>query len=140
MATLSKHGNHKQIDYLTHKIALCEDGNILKNRGFGWKLHAKLKPGINYLEAYENRLRKIERTSETLPVFTAYKRELMKWKLSDRVKILMAFQLLGDDLDGIWSELNDLDRVDIDLDEIREIFHLRNAAMKEKQAMERGEA
>jgi len=134
MATLSKHGNHKQVEYITYKVALCQDGSYLRNYGHGWKLHTKLKPGVDYLTAYANRIKKIEETQETRPIFAAYKRAMLRWKLLDRVRISYTFDLLGDDLDGIWSELADgYDRVDIDLEEIREIHNLRRAAAKEKE-------
>ena len=137
MATLSKHGDHRQIEYIDHKIALCQDGNVLKNSGDGWKIHAKLKAGINYLTAYENRLEKIREFAAKRPVAAAYKKHMLQWKLSDRRFIFMAFGLLGDDLDGIVSELTERwPRIEIDLEEVREIHHLRQAARKEKERLE----
>lgn len=36
MATLSKHGEIGQIEYLSYRAAYCQDGQILRNQGDGW--------------------------------------------------------------------------------------------------------
>jgi hypothetical protein len=55
MAKLSAHGKEiGRINYTTYSKAYMQDGTILKNSGFGWKVFGKCK--INPQEVYEKAL------------------------------------------------------------------------------------
>lgn len=136
MAKLSAHGTNLQIEYLDCKIAICSDGNILRNSGPGWKLWRKLKPGVNYREAYERRMEKLQRLLYERPVHAALRKYMLEWKLEDRQRILLYFDLLSDDIDGIYSELTDgYPKVHIDLDELQEIRSLIHATRHETERL-----
>lgn len=135
MATLYKHGISRQFEYINQKIAVCQDGKILRNQGDGWKLSGKIKPGVTYDDACRAREARIAEVHAAQPCFAAYKKTMLEWKLADRRMILLSFEMLGDDLDGIWSELNDHARIQIDLEEIREIHQARKVASLEKQRL-----
>lgn len=134
MAKLSSHGQHRQIEYIGSKVAVCSDGNVLINRGAGWKLHAKLKTGVDWLMAYQRRKDTLEEFQRQNPCYARFMDLMLAWKLADRVRMKVVFDLLGDDTDGIWSELNDSIRnVGISLDEIGEIHHAAKAMARETQ-------
>ena len=48
MATLKKHG-HELFRWVsaTKETAYMSSGTVLQNRGFGWKVYGKAKPGTN---------------------------------------------------------------------------------------------
>lgn len=139
MAKLSAHGREiGRIEFAHSRKAYFEDGKILEDRGHGWKLKAKVKPGITPLEAftrardaYAERLRQ----RPALAAYTDYVHSLAP--LSRRWKLVLALQMMPSDPDGIWSDCCDgFDAIDCDLDDIVKLCRLHETAMHEQRALE----
>mgnify|MGYP003325815722 CR=1 FL=1 len=135
MAKLSAHGS--EIGRITYKAsvkAYFADGKVLKNAGFGWKLHAKVKDGISPRKAFENAKARRAEFLSNKPAYRAYLAELhamagvcKRWKLDS------AIQLMHDDPDGVWSEVCDGygDNISADIDEVVNICKLYKLAIAE---------
>ena len=135
MAKLAAHGKEiGRVDYTDHSIAVFEDGHILKNGGFGWKLWRKLKVPT---EAASFLARRIERQREVLaarPALRAYRAELHQMAgLCKRWKLRAALELMPDDPDGVWSEACDGygDNVSADVSEVANLCRLYKDAIRE---------
>lgn len=132
MAVLSKHGHEvERFEKLKKRISIRSTGEVLVDRGNGWKM-AKLKPGAT-VEGYAARLRKlISDLPQTRPAFWAYRQAVMAEfpSFTARVRFLTLQSLLGDDIDGLWSELEDAG-MGVDLDTLEEISRLRLAVKDE---------
>lgn len=139
MATLSKHGEQLLVvERLTTKLAYMSNGNILINRGDGWKLWRKVKPGINPVE-YANK-RKVDYSQflAERPDYSEYRRLLHQHSFCKRGLIQCALEMLGNDIDGLWSELNDHADVGIDVEECAELARAFESCQRETK--ERREA
>ena len=138
MAKLSVHGQEiGRITTLTGIKAYFEDGKILKNIGFGWKLHAKVKEGISPFTAYENALNRQIENLKSKPALAEYKKALHALAgINKRWKLHQTITLMPDDCDGVWSESCDgySDNVHADLDEIAKLCQLYLAALEEGKA------
>jgi hypothetical protein len=134
MATLSKNGSEvERFELLKKTYSVRSNGHVMKNEGFGWK-RAKLRPGAN-AETFSLYYRNLEEKNQRdRPCFIAY-REAVKseFPLSVRWQYLSAVSLLGDDIDGIWSELNDHARCPVDLETLEHLMRLRQAVTIENQ-------
>jgi hypothetical protein len=138
MAKLSAHGRTEigTLYSLRSAKRYMSDGTVLKNHGFGWKVHGKLKPGIAPIEAFESAKRKQSETLLARPMFAAYRAELHAMTgMCNRWKLHAAVELMPDDCDGVWSEACDGygDNVHADVDEIRKLCQLYKSALKESQ-------
>ena len=136
MAKLSAHGKEiGRVTFTTFAKAYMADGAILKNSGDGWKRYAKVKDGITPQQAYERQLRAQEEFLAARPCMAAYRKELHAMAgLGKAWKLHTAIQLLGDDVDGIWSEACDGygDNVHADVDDVANLARLYSAAMEEQ--------
>tara|TARA_R110000868_G_C10914634_1_gene765222 strand:+ start:1426 stop:1863 length:438 start_codon:yes stop_codon:yes gene_type:complete len=143
MAKLSAHGKEiGRVNYSTFSKAYMEDGKVLKNAGFGWKIAGTLKDGISPVQGFENAKRNWEEKLAARPEFAIYVRELHSLTgLCNRWKLVQAIQLLGDDVDGIWSECCDGygDNISADVDEVANLVRLYGAAMLELKALKESE-
>lgn len=135
MAVLKKHGYEThRFEQLKKRISIRSTGEILVDHGGGWKM-ATLKPGAT-LEGYVARLeRVIAELPRTRPAFWAYRQAVMSEfpGFENRVRFLTLMSLLGDDLDGLWSELDDAG-MGVDLETLQEIASLRLAVKEEISA------
>lgn len=139
MAKLVAHGKEiGRIKYTTKVDAYFEDGKVLRNAGFGWKLKYRVKPGYSIDEAYRNQLQRQQEFAAKHPALMAYRKELhaiagigKAWKLH------AAIQIMPDDPDGVWSETCDGygDNVSADIDEVSELCRLYGAAVLESKAL-----
>lgn len=131
MATLSKNGFEiARYDQLRISYSIRSNGKILKNEGFGWKL-VKLKEGIS-AAAFHERLERIE--IKLSPIFLKYRKAVQsEFPLSVRWQYLTLRDLLGSDIDGIWSDLDDRG-IHTDIETLRELHHLYEAVKLSKQA------
>lgn len=124
MAKLSAHGKEVgRIQYVAHDVAVMSDGYVLKNFGSGWKIHGKLKAGITPENAYQSRLSKLQNQPDEYHIFKEKLFSLTR-SLEKRAQIMVTLQLLGNDADGVWSELTDSylgPRIDADIGEIVEL-------------------
>ncbi len=107
-----------KVDLLTSQLAYRTDGNVLKNSGFGWKQHAKVKKGVDPAKAFENQKRKIETMMAELPGYAAYRKELHGFPRNRRAYVHNAVTIMPGDPDGVWSDLNELMGIDVDLSEV----------------------
>jgi hypothetical protein len=142
MAKLSAHGEEiGRINYTTYAKAYMADGKILKNYGQGWKLYGKCK--VSPQEAYAVAKAKQDAVFSVRPCLAAYRKELHSLAgMSKAWKLHAAVELLGDDVDGIWSEACDGygDNVHADVDEVGELVRLYNLACAESADMRQAEA
>ena len=135
MATLQKNGREiARFEQLKQTYSVRESGAVLVNAGHGWK-RATLKPGVTakqFIETMESAEanRKINR-----PAFCAYRKAILgEFPLSMRWKFFALIDIMPDDLDGVWAELND-DGHMIDIDTLAEIRDLKAASAAEYGAL-----
>ena len=136
MATLSKHGMEVgRIELLTSRLSFCEDGKILRNQGQGWKLYKKMKAGFSIQDAFLKHKAHQDKILAERPCYAHYKKLFCQlFSFSDRYFINEAIALLGDDVDGLWSELSDRN-IHVDVEELCELNNLWKAAAIEKSAL-----
>ena len=134
MAKLSAHGAEiGRLEFSDHRKAYMADGKILKDRGHGWKLWGKLKPGVAAQAAFENAKRKQAEKLAARPMLAAYVDHLRSLApLSRRWKLVLSLSMMPDDPDGIWSGCCDgYDAIEADLDDIVKLCNLRRSAIAE---------
>ena len=131
MATLKKHGEIGQLEYLTYKLAYCEDGKILRNCGNGWKLYKKLiDPAINMTDYYQERLAKRNDKIANNPFYADFKKLFHDTvPFTDRSRVMSAIELLSD---GAWSEVN-LFRDEYSFDDMQTLCKAYNLLMAEQK-------
>ena len=136
MATLSKHGANKQIEYVGYKKAYCQDGTTLINKGNGWKVKGKLKAGIDYTQAYENAVTRQGEKFRNFPLYAKFFKLIkdMAPSINKRSYLVMGLEMLGNDPDGLWSEFDDRydTRGEYTIDDICELCKAYEAAMCEQ--------
>ena len=137
MATLSKHGEELgRIELLTSKIAYFSDGKILRNNGNGWKLYRKVKPGVDPMEAFQARVAAQAQFLDVRPCFVEFKRLFHSmFSFSHRYMAKTGLEMLGNDADGLWSELNDMAHIDCDISELVELCRLYEASCEEAKEL-----
>jgi hypothetical protein len=140
MAKISAHGTEIGTLYgLSNAKRYMSDGHVLKNNGFGWKLHSKVKPGISPQAAFANAKDRLETRLAEKPALAAYRHELHSMcGLSKRWKLHAAVSMMPDDCDGVWSEACDGygDNISADVDEVGNLCRLYKAALAECSEME----
>ena len=129
MATLSKQGTEiVRFDQLKASYSIRSNGKVLKNEGFGWKFCA-LKPG----KTSQDLRTSLETREATLsPEYRAYRKAVQaEFPLSERWQYLTLRDLLGSDLDGIYTDLQDR-RIYTDLDTLQELRELQLASLNSR--------
>ena len=121
MATLSKQGTETlRFETLKTTYSFRTNGNVLKQDGFGWKL-VSFKEGHNS-ETFLALLNANE--AKLSPAFKTYRAAVQReFPISTRWKYISLRDLLFDDIDGIWSGLND-DGIHVDIETLRELHDL----------------
>jgi hypothetical protein len=129
MATLSKNGTEiVRFDRLKASYSIRSNGKVLKNEGFGWKLCA-LKPGKT---SQDLRTSLENREASLSPEYRAYRKAVQaEFPLSERWQYLTLRDLLGSDLDGIYTDLQDR-RIYTDLDTLQELRELQLASLNSR--------
>jgi hypothetical protein len=139
MAKLSVHGQEiGRITALTSVKAYFSDGKILKNIGFGWKLHAKVKQGIDPVFAYEKAVIRQNDFFKEKPALKEYKKALHTLAgMNKRWKLHQTITLMYDDADGVWAECCNgySENVHADIDEISELCNLYVTALNEMKEL-----
>lgn len=139
MARLCKHGSEIGTVYLTTAARrYMSDGVVLKNQGFGWKIHGKVKAGLSPQDAFNQAFARQESFLRDRPAVAAYRHELHAMTgLCNRWKLHAAIQLMPDDPDGAWSEACDGygDNVSADVDDVAKLCQLYKAAIAESREM-----
>ncbi len=136
MAKLSAHGIEiGRIEYINRTIAYFADGQTLKNEGFGWKKYGKIKTGITPQDAFNINLEKREKIRQENAAFRHYQDLMLDIPLSIRWQVLTAFEMMGDDIDGIFSTLDDRHetRGRFSYEDLKELADARTEAVLERK-------
>lgn len=119
----------ERIELLKATYSLRADGAIFRDRGDGWKrvvLLSTVSPQAYWL--------KIKSNDATLSrEFRAYRTAVIDAiPLSDRLEYFTLVDLLGDDVDGIWSHMDDIGkRIEIEtLVKLNDLDDARSAIAK----------
>jgi hypothetical protein len=136
MATLSKHGSEiARIEKLTKKVAYMADGTILQNSGDGWKLRGKVKPGIDPLEHAQRCVSNYDKLLMDCPALADFRKAFhAEIAPSHRYMVSEVLSALANDPDGVWSEMNDVLLIPIDIDECVNLCRLYEEAGAESKA------
>ena len=130
MACLSKNGTElARFNQLKASYSIRSNGKVLKNDGFGWKV-IRLKEGIT-VESVRARFEAIEsKLSQPYRIYRAAVQS--EFPLPVRWQYLTLRDLLGDDIDGIYSDLQDR-QIYTDLDTLQELHDMHRATVDAKQ-------
>ncbi len=130
MATLYKNGTELvRFDQLHASYSIRSTGKVLKNEGFGWKI-CPLKPGKT---AQDLRNSLENRELILTPEYRAYRKAVQaEFPLPVRWQYLTLRDLLGSDIDGIYSDLADR-QVFTDLDTLQELHDMQQASIAAKR-------
>ena len=136
MAKVSAHGHEVgTVHFLTYAKRYMSDGVVLKNIGFGWKIHGKVKPGVTPEQAFSKAADRVRAYRAERPAYSAYRAALHNLAgLSKRWKLHACVELMPDDADGVWSEACDGygDNVHADIDEVSKLCELYKASLREQ--------
>lgn len=116
MAKLSAHGRElDRREYCDCRIAVMSDGNVMRNFGQGWKLYKKVKPGVDIAQYAKDLRAKYDARPE---VFHSYIKALIDCTdLEHRARLHMAIDLMPEDPDGVWSEM-DMGYHSVDIEDV----------------------
>jgi len=142
MAKLSAHGAEVgRINFTTYAKAYMADGAILKNYGQGWKLYGKCK--VSPEQAFSVAKEKHDSFMRERPALAEYRKELHALAgMGKAWKLHAALELLGDDVDGVWSEACDGygDNVHADISEVEHLARLYRVACAESADLKQAAA
>ena len=119
MACLSKNGSEVfRVEALKYSLSFRSNGRVLKNEGFGWKR-------VNLSMSFESALEKHRATQANLSrAYLDYRAAVQsEFPLPVRWQYLTLRDLLGDDIDGIYSDLQDR-QIYTDLETLRKLHEL----------------
>lgn len=137
MAKLRCHGSVIGTIYSTTGAKrYMSDGKVLKNIGFGWKIHGSVKSELSPQEVFGRAAERAAAFIAARPALGAYRKELHQMAgLSKRWKLHAAVELMPDDCDGVWSEVCDGygDNVHADVNEVGNLCRLYLAALAENR-------
>ena len=136
MARLSKHGMEiERFETLKRRYSVRSDETVLVDSGSGWKL-ARLKPGITVQQFVDGVEAKRKHVMAERPAFWVYRNAVIAEfpSLEKRLMFLSLASYLGDDIDGLWSELDDAG-MNTDLDTLQELARLKDDARKERESL-----
>lgn len=109
MARVSAHGSIVgTVEYLASAKRYMSDGIVLRNTGFGWKLHGRVKAGLAPSVAYANAQRRLDEKLATHPALAAYRAALHDMAgLNKRWRLHAAVTRNPHDDDGVWADCCD---------------------------------
>ena len=138
MSVLYKHGKELfRKRAARYDMAYMEDGTIHKNSGHGFKLYARVKPGSNPAEVINKIKEKHVNKRTSNPRYVAFVDTVRSYGSLKKCNILVtALDILGDDIDGIYIELDDWPdtRGHFSLEDIQHIHKLYAAALEEAKS------
>ena len=138
MAKLSAKGRELvgEIKFIRSTRRYMSDGSILENKGFGWKVFGKVKQGYDIAETYAKAKASHDAKLASRPALAAWHHAALQEPISRRWRILLAFDMMPDDLDGVYSTLTEgYDALELTLDDVAELARLREAAQAEGKAL-----
>jgi hypothetical protein len=111
----------------------------MKNSGFGWKIHGKVKAELDPRIVFENAKARQELLLRNRPAYRAWHKAITGVALTHRWKLIAAIELMPTDPDGVWSECCDGygDNLHMDVGEVLELCNLYLAAVDEANRLER---
>jgi len=119
----------ERMELLRATYSLRADGTIFRDRGDGWQV-VRLVVGVTP-EAYWLKIKAKDATLSR--EFLAYRTAVIDAiPLSDRPEYFTLVDLLGDDVDGIWSHMDEIGkRIEIEtLVELRDLDNARRASFE----------
>lgn len=138
MAKLSANGRTLvgEIKYIRSTRRFMSDGVILENKGLGWKVFGKTKTGHNVQAVYNKAKASHDEKLASRPALAAWHEAALQEPISRRWRLLLALDMMPDDVDGVYSTLTEgYDALDLTLDDVIELARLRNAAQAEGKAL-----
>ena len=139
MATLSKHGQEiGRLETVRYTKAFFVSGDILINRGDGWKVYGKVKDGFSIYDLYNKAKDAQTKTLSEHPHFANWRKEITRFPLSKRWMVITAIELMPDDPDGVTVELQDLGHMNVTFDECNDLCRLYKLAMLEQDKFKKG--
>lgn len=140
MATIRANGTIiGDVQYLTYVARYMSNRVVLRNSGDGWKRYGVIKDRFKTpQEAYEYQLEFKKRVDEKNPHLAAYRNAMIKEfpRIAVRAKAVMLFDMLPEDPDGCWSELQDLKQL-LTFEEVQELLRLRKEECDEAKILYR---
>ena len=135
MAKLKAHGTElARFEYANGTIVCMSDGHTLRNRGDGWKLFRKVKPGVDPVYAAEIRRNSFNKRRDACPIWARYVDLLAQTvSRSDRWKLNAAIEIMATDADGVWATLHD-EGIHLDVSEVVELCELYETGSAEVRA------
>lgn len=123
MACISKHGEAVQISYLFSKVQYCEDGNVLRNVGYGWKKWKKIVAGKNWKEVAQKAIDRKNRAMENEMYYAFEKliQDTIGKSLEKRSLLHTGLQMLYDDPDGLYSEFQNQRALDVSYEDVKKL-------------------
>lgn len=144
MAKLSAHGAELgRLERIQDKIAYMSDGKVLRNfSGHGWKLWKKVKAEYTPQQAWEMARANYENKLRENPFYADFRNAMHELvSFEDRARVMTTMELLVDDVDGCWSELNDgYNSLDLSLDDVARLCNACKAWQEEARAMKAAKA
>jgi len=119
----------ERLELLRATYSMRADGAIFRDRGDGWKV-VRLVVGVTP-ESYWSKIKVKDATLSR--EFRAYRSAVIDAiPLSDRPEYFTLVDLLGDDVDGIWSHMDEIGkRIEIEtLVELNDLDNARRAAFE----------
>lgn len=124
MATLKSNGSIlAKLDYGPFQIALMSNGRMLKKDSGGtWKRFKKFRSLDKLTDQVQSTVTRFFSREDTMPCWWRWRCLLISTAAFDeRWKVQTAVNMLGDDVDGLWSELNDVAGVHITLEDCAQL-------------------
>lgn len=109
MAKLSAHGRELwRVELMNCREAWFEDGVVLRNHGNGWKVHGRVKKGLDVHAAVNQVREAFERGDERVPERAWFRRLLVEAVSLERRSFLYeTIRLMPGDPDGVWATADD---------------------------------
>ena len=121
-----------RLDYLNHSVGVAADGKVYKDSGNGFKLRT-LKEGIAPEQFIQNR----KNYKNSRPNYFAYADAVnAEFSKEEKEIYLIGVDMMGDDVDGIWSMLDDAG-MNRDCEVLVRLNNLRKAAIIEKKNVDK---
>jgi len=138
MAALKHHGTELlRLEMGSYRKAYMSDGAILRDCGGGWKKWGKVKSHINLADHIAKTKAFYENVTPDRYHRNAYRVHMITEFpcLETRVMVHATLEMLANDIDGVWSELEDRGAQQ-SLEDVRKLCELYEAACREgKEAM-----
>jgi hypothetical protein len=136
MAKLSAHGVEVgRIEFLASRLAVMNDGVVLRDFGNGWKRDGKIKPHLTPEQALQ-----ILRGSTRGPAYTEYRNLLFAEagkSLERRIRINTIISVSYHDPDGAWSDLEDIAHCPMALEDVQALCRAYERWVTEAKAARR---